>query len=591
MNQKYPKFPRYSEFLNEKKLNERKMNESLHLDEGFVGDAMSKARQKFTDLVQKISGTFIEFIKRIIPIKKISKGAKKGLDNVQIFDSSKGSVASQVKRYYASSSYSELDDPINYNVTISESFLDDLISGKLNENRRSSSRVISPEYPDPGKVENFSAQEIIRNVMGQWNSMKEGKYISSTFIYGAPGVGKTQMIAALADKLGISLIVLDLPNIERVDLAGLPKVWERTDIKQKPGDRTSEEDFDAGYIRPSSMFPTKQTNEKGGILFLDEMANAEPHVLRALNRFIQERGLNGYVLPENWIIVAAGNRASDTDGAMDFQQNQALASRFTFMNLVPTVEEWCAWARDNNKKRENGVRRVLTTGQKVERTYIPEELIAYIARPANHEWFYKSDGSTGAGNYPNPRNWEKVAITLELLVTEDGLDSWKEINFNDSYIQRRIAADIGNNATVKLLEYFEVFRSLTKEDIAQILKDPKKGKFLPDVKKNPLKMFGLSEYLMTEVGEVKDYYEFMVSCKNAIEYLKQYNSMEVVFSSLSNLQKKDIEKGYSSPRTSMVYLDNQVESGKLTDSQIEIARSIFIELDKFYKASTKYNKE
>jgi MoxR-like ATPase len=48
--------------------------------------------------------------------------------------------------------------------------------------------------------------------------------------------------------------------------------------------------------------------ETGFILFLDEITSAPPTVSAAAYQLILDRRLGDYVVPEGWVIFAAGNR-------------------------------------------------------------------------------------------------------------------------------------------------------------------------------------------------------------------------------------------------------------------------------------------
>jgi MoxR-like ATPase len=50
---------------------------------------------------------------------------------------------------------------------------------------------------------------------------------------------------------------------------------------------------------------------KQGILFLDEITSAPPTVSAAAYQLILDRRLGDYVVPEGWVIFAAGNRQGD----------------------------------------------------------------------------------------------------------------------------------------------------------------------------------------------------------------------------------------------------------------------------------------
>ena len=75
------------------------------------------------------------------------------------------------------------------------------------------------------------------------------------FIWGAPGVGKSQVVAQIADELGLKLTDLRAVLLDPVDLRGLPSL----------GDGVA-------HWCPPSFLPS----DGEGILFLDELNAAPP---------------------------------------------------------------------------------------------------------------------------------------------------------------------------------------------------------------------------------------------------------------------------------------------------------------------------
>jgi MoxR-like ATPase len=56
-----------------------------------------------------------------------------------------------------------------------------------------------------------------------------------------------------------------------------------------------------------SLLPDEKRHGKQGILFLDEITSAPPTVSAAAYQLILDRRLGDYVVPEGWVIFAAGN--------------------------------------------------------------------------------------------------------------------------------------------------------------------------------------------------------------------------------------------------------------------------------------------
>ncbi len=149
------------------------------------------------------------------------------------------------------------------------------------------------------------------------------------FLWGNHGLGKTQVVKQIAEKLGIGFVPLYLSTQEVGDLIGL---------LDKRGDGT------VYHTRPE-WFPTAESHPEGGIIFLDEFNRAHPDVLQAMLPFALDKTLHKHKLPYNWHIVVAGNYNSNNFNTTDISDS-ALTSRFCHLDFKPTVEEFIAYAED-----------------------------------------------------------------------------------------------------------------------------------------------------------------------------------------------------------------------------------------------------
>ena len=90
------------------------------------------------------------------------------------------------------------------------------------------------------------------------------------FVWGPPGVGKSQIVAQVAASLGIRLIDIRAILLDPVDLRGLPTV----------------EQSKAAWAIPAFL-----PEDGCGILFLDELNAAPPLVQAACYQLVLDRGL------------------------------------------------------------------------------------------------------------------------------------------------------------------------------------------------------------------------------------------------------------------------------------------------------------
>lgn len=142
------------------------------------------------------------------------------------------------------------------------------------------------------------------------------------FIWGAPGVGKSQVVAQVAARLGLELLDVRAILLDPVDLRGLPRV----DADNR------------AHWSPPAFLPSRGK----GVLFLDELNAAPPLVQAACYQLVLDRRLGEYELPDGWTIIAAGNR--ETDKSVTHRMPSALANRFVHLDFEVDLDDWLSWA-------------------------------------------------------------------------------------------------------------------------------------------------------------------------------------------------------------------------------------------------------
>ena len=134
------------------------------------------------------------------------------------------------------------------------------------------------------------------------------------FLWGPPGIGKSDIVAQVTDSL---------PNSHLIDIR--LSLWEPTDIKGIPyfDSNSNTMVWGAPSELPSKEFASQYDNI---VVFFDEMNSAAPAVQAAAYQLILNRRVGQYVLPDNVIIVAAGNR--EADKGVTYRMPAPLANRF-----------------------------------------------------------------------------------------------------------------------------------------------------------------------------------------------------------------------------------------------------------------------
>jgi AAA domain (dynein-related subfamily) len=167
-----------------------------------------------------------------------------------------------------------------------------------------------------------SAGEALRVLQAGWEAQLSGGMTASWMLHGRPGVGKTELVQTLADRIGARLHDLRLTTIEPQDLRGLP-YYDHATAKTV-------------WYRPEDLPDT----DAPAILFLDELTAAAPSLQPTVYGLLQERRVGRHRLPASVMIVAAGNQVED--GAIAYDMGTALSDRLIHMIVQANAGDWLA---------------------------------------------------------------------------------------------------------------------------------------------------------------------------------------------------------------------------------------------------------
>ena len=144
------------------------------------------------------------------------------------------------------------------------------------------------------------------------------------FITSSPGLGKSAMVAAIAEQGELYLIDLRITSMGPEDFSGLPDL---------SGDKSVYKPFDVFPLEGDELPINPKTNKpyKGFLLFLDEFNSGSEAVLVASYKLLLNRMIGNKKLHKDAHIVAAGNR--DIDRAITNEMGSALDSRVIWLEL------------------------------------------------------------------------------------------------------------------------------------------------------------------------------------------------------------------------------------------------------------------
>ncbi len=154
------------------------------------------------------------------------------------------------------------------------------------------------------------AKEQIKNAMNVYLAKDEfGNYRipvehqRNAFLLGPPGIGKTAIMAQIAQELNVGLVSYSMTHHTRQSALGLPYILE----KNYGGRQYRISEYTMSEIIATVYDLMEETGLKEGILFLDEINCVSETLAPAMLQFLQFKTFGRHRVPEGWIVVTAGN--------------------------------------------------------------------------------------------------------------------------------------------------------------------------------------------------------------------------------------------------------------------------------------------
>jgi len=251
----------------------------------------------------------------------------------------------------------------------------------------------------------MSDTRTVTSTQARKSLLKAFKVKRPLFLWGPPGIGKSELVENITRELGGHMIDLRLGQMEPTDIRGIP--FYNKDIGKMdwaPPVELPDEEL-------ASQYPIV-------VLFLDELNSAAPSVQSAAYQLILNRRIGKFRLPDNVVMVAAGNRESDK--GVTYRMPTPLANRFIHQEMKVDFPSWQEWA-------------VLHK--------IHKDVVGYLSFAKQD--LYDFDAKSASRAFATPRSWSFVS---ELLDDE---------NDNDT-LTNLIAGTVGEGLAVKFMAHRKV---------------------------------------------------------------------------------------------------------------------------------------
>jgi hypothetical protein len=230
------------------------------------------------------------------------------------------------------------------------------------------------------------------------------------FLWGPPGIGKSELVQGIGDsgELGSTLVIdMRLALFEPTDLRGYPVP-----------------DLKSGVMKwlPPADLPSKEVAAQYDtvIVFLDEMNSAAPSVQAAGYQLILNRRIGQYELPDNVVMIAAGNR--ETDKGVTYRMPKPLENRFVHFELRVDFQDWVNWAVQHD---------------------IHPDVVGYLSFAKGD--LYNFDPASSSRGFATPRAW---TFTSELIEDADDLADGLQTDL--------VAGCVGEGVAVKFMAHRKI---------------------------------------------------------------------------------------------------------------------------------------
>ena len=189
------------------------------------------------------------------------------------------------------------------------------------------------------------------------------------FIASAPGIGKSSIIRDWSIKQKRKFHDIRLAYAAPTDVRGFPMI--NSDGLMS--------------FAPSAEYPS----DAGGVLFLDEFTCAARQTQLAALQLILDKSVGDYKVPDDTLIVLAGNRS--VDRAHVERLSSAVVNRIIQVTLAPSVDGWIDWAAGAG---------------------VDPRIIAFIKFRPDLLNDFDAAKWDGASAFATPRSWEAVSDLL-----------------------------------------------------------------------------------------------------------------------------------------------------------------------------------
>lgn len=328
----------------------------------------------------------------------------------------------------------------------------------------------------------------------------------SAMIWGQPGVGKSHIVKKWAEDNNFRLTIRMLSQMQPTDFV-VPAI-------------SDQEDRAKWYL---TEWLKDIDGQQPHVLFLDELSAAPQDIQVAGYQLLLDREIGGFKLPDNILVIAAGNRPQD--GAVANDMGTAQCDRLTHYQIKVSANEWLEWAIENE---------------------LHPYVISFIN--AQKESLHEPHNAVA---FPTPRSWEAVSkylYAMDRLGYSDELKELAETNnlksSADSVIKSTLAGRIGMDTLAEFLTTIKEVKELypPEEYVKALHNNPDKlKKMAPE---SNTSNYGLIFSMVHWAEDIDQYMDAMMVFKFFADKLgsEESNNREEIFTAAVTIIGGQLDK-------------------------------------------------
>jgi hypothetical protein len=282
-------------------------------------------------------------------------------------------------------------------------------------------------------------------------------------LIGESGIGKTALVKKICADRNYYCIIIDGNMLKEGEIGGLPTVEEYEVIIENKSVKKKRTVYAVHSKLQEIDIELLKNPDRKILLFVDEINRCEHAVQQELMNIVLNREINGYVLPDNVLVIAAMNPSDKYDSSVEtdymvVDMDAAQEDRFVWIEMEADVNSWIAWGTEYTQQKG------------IKCTRIDEMVLDFISSFPQYLHTPRSMEMVKA----TPRSWERVSNVYRIY-KQKGDSITQRIFFNvvkgnvGTSIAQEFCTFIHNNKN-PLIKPYRIFKDGLNEELKGYIK-------------------------------------------------------------------------------------------------------------------------